>query len=118
MDAITEIARKVQLHEGYILTDHAWSRMTGRGIHADSVSRALEYGRATHVRGALIFAVGRKEVARGQRQGVDLRECEGIQVVCATDRNVVLTVYRNRDFRRSLRSRRGCRRFPSPWKVA
>lgn len=115
MEAITEIARQVRLYGGYVLTDHAWSRMTARAIPAEVVDHALSSGRAVHVRGVLIFALGRREVAQAWEQGIDLRRCEGIQVVCATDRRAVMTVYRNRDFRRSLRDRRRSRRRRSGW---
>ena len=115
MEAVTEIARQVQLHDGYVLTDHAWSRMTARAIPAAAVSHALRSGRAVHRRGAIIFALGRREVERAREQGIDLGRCEGIQVVCATDRRAVMTVYRNRDFRRSLRDRRGHRLNRAGW---
>ena len=105
MDAVTEIARGVELIKSYVLTDHAWCRMTARGIPALAVNSALEYGRPVHLRGALVYALGRNEVARAASQGVELRDWEGVQVVCAPDQPVVLTVYRNRDFRRSLRER-------------
>ena len=80
------------------LTHHARLRMEGRRIPEAGVSAVLEHGRAIWARGALIHAVGRREVARAARHGVDLRPWEGVQVVCAPDGHVV-TVYRNHDFR-------------------
>ena len=80
------------------VTRHAWSRMTARRIPAQGVRFAFEYGRTAHVRGAAIHAIGRKEVERHRRNGLDLEPYEGIQVVCALD-GTILTVYRNRDFR-------------------
>ena len=86
------------------MTRHAWRRMTARGLSYSAVDAALEYGRVAHVRGATIYAIGRKEVARYASEGVDLARFDGVQVVC-TPGGTVLTVYRNRDFR-GLRPRR------------
>jgi hypothetical protein len=86
------------------LTMHAWQRMTARRLSRDAVQAAIEYGRIVYVRGATICAIGRKEVSRFSRQGIDLSRYEGTQVVCAPE-GTILTVYRNRDFR-GLRSRR------------
>jgi hypothetical protein len=98
----------IDLHH-YDLTRHAWERMSGRGLSPAAIRRVLNYGRVAHVRGATIYAVGRKEVRRFQRDGIDLSGLEGVQVVCS-ESGVVMTVYRNRDFRglrpRSRRSRR------------
>src|SRR5690606_24015158 len=85
------------------VTRHAWARMSGRAVSPRAVRAVVEFGRIRDVRGATIYAVGKKEVERFRREGVDLSELEGIQVVCAED--AVLTVYRNRDLR-SLRPRR------------
>jgi hypothetical protein len=62
------------------------------------VDVVLEYGRRVFTRGAIIYAIGRKEVARYRYEGLDLSNCEGVQVVCLMD-GTVLTVYRNHDFR-------------------
>jgi hypothetical protein len=64
-----------------------------------AVEAALRFGRVAHVRGGQIHAIGRKEVARYRQAGIDLTRYEGVQVVCAPD-GAILTVYRNRDFRR------------------
>ena len=80
------------------LTMHASQRMHARGISEAVVQAALEHGRVVHVRGAVIHAIGRKEISRHRRRGIDLSCYEGIQIVCAPD-GTVLTVYRNRDFR-------------------
>lgn len=82
----------------YPLTDHAHRRMTARRVSPEALDAVLLHGRVCHVRGAEIHALGHKEVERLEREGVDLRRYEGLQVVCAID-GAVLTVYRNRDFR-------------------
>ena len=86
--------------------------MRERWISDAAVRATLEHGRIVHVRGAVIHAIGRKEITRLRRRGIDLSHYEGIQIVCAPG-GTVLTAYRNRDFR-SLRPR--CRRSRG-WKV-
>lgn len=89
------------------LTDHAQKRMSQRGLSEQAIEAALTYGREVRARGALIYAIGKKEVRKNRATGVDLRRFEGIQVVCLSD-GTILTVYKNRDFTR-LRDRRGGR---------
>lgn len=91
-------------HSNYNVSRHAWQRMSGRGLSPDAVRQVIDFGRLAYVRGATIYAVGRKEVERFKRRGIDLSDVEGVQVVCS-DRGVIMTVYRNRDFR-GLRPRR------------
>ena len=55
-------------------------------------------GRVVYVRGAKIYVIGRKEVESFLRKGIELADFEGIHVVCSPE-GVVLTTYRNRDFR-------------------
>ena len=82
-----------------VRTQHALTRMSGRGFHSNTVDTVLTYGRVIHVRGAAIHVIGKKEVERLSRTGVDVGHCEGVQVVCTPDLSKILTVYRNRDFR-------------------
>lgn len=109
MDAIHK-ATNLQIE--YSLTRHACERMSGRGLSPSAVRLALNYGRTAHIRGATIYAVGRKEVERFRQDGIELSLVEGVQVVC-TDSGSILTVYRNRDLRglrpRSRRARRSAR---------
>ncbi len=94
----------LDIHSGYDLSQHAWQRMSGRGLSPDAIQRVINFGRVAYVRGATIYAVGRKESARFKREGIDLSDVEGVQAVCSED-GVIITVYRNRDFR-GLRPRR------------
>jgi hypothetical protein len=82
-----------------VVTQHAWARMCGRRLNGQTIDAVLSYGRVSHVRGAAIYAIGRKEVERLGRSGVDVTEYEGVQVVCTPDSSAILTVYRSRDFR-------------------
>ncbi len=81
-----------------ILTTHARMRMTGRRISETALSAVIDYGRVVYVRGAKIYVIGRKEVTTFLRKGVKLADFEGIHVVCNPD-GVVLTTYRNHNFR-------------------
>lgn len=83
---------------GKAVTDHARKRMTGRRISPEALEAVLTYGREVYVRGAQVYAIGKKEVERYQRDGIDLSAYEGIQVVCSVD-DTVMTTYRNHDFR-------------------
>jgi len=74
-----------------------------------SVTKALAFGRVVHIRGASVHVIGRKEVSKLSREGIDLSSQEGVQVVCARD-GTVITVYRNRELRGLRpRRRRSCR---------
>lgn len=92
------VHKTIDIQSEYSLTRHAWERMSGRGLSPAAIRLVLNYGRAAHIRGATIYAVGRKEVERYRQGGIELSPVEGVQVVC-TDSGSILTVYRNRDFR-------------------
>lgn len=95
-----------RLDSCFQLTHHAQERMASRGVRAEAVEAAIVCGRLVYVRGAGIYAIGRKEIERYAHEGIDLADFEGILVVTSSDS--VLTVYRNRNFR-GLRSRRSYR---------
>ena len=106
----TDTARTEALTDDYHLSKHAWRRMCGRRFCPAAIDAALTYGRDSYVRKAVVYAIGRAEVRHFAREGIDLRRFEGLQVLCSHD-GVVLTAYRNNDFR-GLRPtrRRGSRR--------
>jgi len=60
--------------ESYKFTEHAKLRICGRRIPLDAVEIVLLYGRIAHVRGADHYVIGRREVRRFARDGVDLRD--------------------------------------------
>lgn len=91
-------ATQLRSESAVVLTTHASKRMCGRRMSMTEVDFVLSYGRCTHVRGADIYALGRREAARLKAKGIDASALQGIQVVCSTD-GAVLTVYRNNDFR-------------------
>ena len=86
------------------LTSHAESRMGSRRISHEDVAAVMCYGRSSHVRGAVVYSLGRHEAVYCREEGLKLDRLEGLQVVCATDNGAVITVYRNSNFR-SLRRR-------------
>lgn len=87
------------LELGPALTLHAREQMRARRLTGTIVRMVLRHGRVVYTRGAAIHVIGRKEVSRLGRSGVDLVPCEGVQVVCTPDGKAILTVYKNSDFR-------------------
>ncbi|HAE42372.1 MAG TPA: hypothetical protein DCG34_05555 [Clostridiales bacterium] len=81
------------------ITTHAVLRMGSRRIRPADVDIVINYGRMSYVRGAVIYAIGRKEMAFCQKKGITCRRAQGLQVVCAPDDDTVITVYRNNDFK-------------------
>lgn len=92
------------------LTEHAEGRMYARGLCTAQLDMVLRYGRLIHIRGASVHVIGRREVDYYRRRGIHLEPCEGLQVVCGGN-GQVLTVYRNQDFR-GLRPNRKHPRHP------
>ena len=88
----------------FVITRHAQKRMEVRHIPLEAVVLAVRAGRVVFCRGAKVFALGRKEIAR---LGGGLKDFDGIQVV--TVGVTILTVYRNRDLRGLRRSTQGRR---------
>jgi hypothetical protein len=81
-------------------TSHAKKQMQSRGISDAAIEAALDYGRVVFTRGATLYVIGRKEIEKEARRGVDLGGFNGIHVVCAKD-GVVITTYRNRKLKGS-----------------
>lgn len=100
------------LISGYVVTSHALMRIQSRGLSMKDLNAAIIYGRQVFTRGVRIFALGTREMKLYSRWGVDLKASGGVQVVCSTDSNVVVTAYRNRNFHglRDSTRRRGRRK--------
>lgn len=92
----------------YEFSAHAKKRMDGRRLGDSVIGSVLQYGRCCYVRGAVYHVIGRKEIDRYLLTGVDLTRMEGVHVICAHN-GMILTVYRNRDFR-GIKPRRHSRR--------
>lgn len=78
------------------LTNHAVIRMQQRAVSHNAVDAALTYGRRIHSKGTTFCVVGRKEVQRFAKAGIDLSAIEGVQVLLGSD-GAVITVYRSHD---------------------
>ena len=96
----------LEIHSDYDVSRHAWQRMSGRSLSPDTIRRVINFGRIKYGRGATIYAVGRKEVEQFEHDGIDLSSDEGVHVVCSNS-GMIITVYRNHDFR-GLRPRHRC----------
>ena len=81
------------------ITTHAILRMGSRRIRPVDVDIVINYGRMSYARGAVIYAVGRKEMAFCQKEGTTCNRAQGLHVVCAPDDDTVITVYRNNNFK-------------------
>jgi len=92
------MAKQILLGQ-FKITKHASRRMDKRSIKEWQIEYVLDYGRICHNRKAIIYAVGHKEV---KEYGRFLEACEGVHVICSSDSKVVMTTYRNHNFR-SLR---------------
>jgi hypothetical protein len=65
------------------LTSTPLSALLTRSISRTAIEAAIEFGPCGEIRDAQIFAIGRKEVEEYRRDGIDLRDFEGTQVVTA-----------------------------------
>ena len=97
------------------VSEHARLRMTQRRVSVDAVQAALELGRTVHTRGACFHVIGRKEVERYGRRGIDLSPHEGVHVVCSSD-GCIVTIYRSRSLR-GLKPRRRTRHSRWRWLI-
>jgi hypothetical protein len=79
-------------------SSHAQKRMQHRGIDTAAIEAAMAFGREVFTRGAIVHAIGRREIEQWRDEGINLSAYDGVQVVCSHD-GAVLTVYRNRSFR-------------------
>lgn len=86
--------------------------MRPRGVSPAALAAVLTYGRMAHVRGADVYAIGRKEVRHYAKDGLDLSSFDGVQVVCSPDGRI-LTVYRGRHLK-GLRAGMSRRRDAAP----
>lgn len=76
------------------ITYHTHQRMSARSINESDIDLVLNYGRASHTRKVVIYAVGRREV---KEFGKFLEPCEGIHVLCSPRDGAIITIYRNHD---------------------
>ena len=97
------------IHSGtYRMSAHAMKRMYRRGLNLDLIAETLSRGEVNYDRGAKHFRIGRRTAAEIRAEGGPADRLEGLHVIVSTDGNV-LTVYRNRDFRRPRKTHRHVR---------
>ncbi|MEI6215438.1 MAG: DUF4258 domain-containing protein [Desulfuromonadales bacterium] len=77
-------------------TSHARQRMSTRSINEWHIDQVIRYGRESHTRKAVIYAIGKKEV---KEHGRFLEKCEGIHVLCSPADGAIITTYRNHDLK-------------------
>lgn len=111
IDTVIDQSHQAANDEHFDLSQHAQVRMAQRSIDLEQVKLVLSYGRMIHSRLARFYVVGRKEIKRLEKAGLDVRNLENIQVVVDEKSNRVLTVYRNKDFRQIRPRRRRERRM-------
>lgn len=78
----------------FVLTGHARQRAAQRNLSEDDIRYVVAYGHVRHAAGARIFYLRKVDIPTGDLPVRD--RIEGTAVVMATDRPVVLTVWRNR----------------------
>jgi len=99
-----QVARSIDLWGDFILTGHAITRMSARGITKEAVNTVLQFGRPFFVRGAEIYVIGRQDVKKAAiHVKKKLLQYEGLQIVCLPGEGIILTVYRNNDFKKSFK---------------
>lgn len=82
------------------LSDHAIKRMAQRAIQEGQIQLALECGRLIHSRHARFYVIGKREVLKLRKDGIEAESLEGLQVVVDEKTNAVLTAYRNKNLRK------------------
>ena len=75
-----------------VFTEHARRRMSERSISPWEIDQVLVYGREAHVRSAVVYAIGKKEI---KENGKFLEPCKGIHVLCSPENGAIITTYRN-----------------------
>jgi len=84
----------------YGITNHAKKRMSQRGISKDAISIVLEFGRKVHIRNAIVYFFGRKEMKRYLKPGQNASRWTGfrdIHVLVSPSDDTIITTYKNQD---------------------
>jgi hypothetical protein len=99
IDTYLDLSHTAANDEHFGLSHHALRRMSQRSIYLEQVQLVLSHGKVIHSRRARFYVVGRKEIKRLGKAGLDVEGLENIQVIVDEKSNRILTVYRNKDFR-------------------
>ncbi len=85
-----------------VITNHAETRLNSRRIDDNIVTLALIYGRHFYANGALIYFIGKRDIEKAKKKGVDIRELEGLNLIFNEDNGsmILLTVFKNKSLKR------------------
>lgn len=85
------------------LSKHAQERADQRGIRADDIDATMQCGQMYHRGGCVIYFMGRRE-ARDYTKNLRLQErLNGLTVVCNSNTQAIITIYRNEKSCRRIR---------------
>jgi hypothetical protein len=82
--------------------------MSARRISPHALAMTLRFGRRVHVGDGTMYVIGHREIADPKRPA-ELRDLDGVHVLCALDGRTIITAYRNRSLaglRAAIRRRR------------
>lgn len=81
---------------------HARRRAEQRGIKSTAVDAAFDWGRIVpRPGGAVAYIIGRKEIRRARKHGVDISDHNGVSIVVGmgNEPSGVITAYRNKSLK-------------------
>ncbi|MCX7991444.1 MAG: hypothetical protein N2999_05360 [Proteobacteria bacterium] len=91
------MAEKIIRNKKFIFTDHSLKRFSARRINDELFNLAVIHGRKFYSNGAEIYFVGKKEVEKARKLGIDLRSAEGLNIIVQPygDEKIVITGFKN-----------------------
>ena len=84
----------------YGITNHAYIRMSQRGISKDAMAVVLKYGRRVHAQNVIVYFFGKKEMARYLKPNQHASKWAAfrdIHVIVSSSDNTIITTYKNQD---------------------
>jgi hypothetical protein len=92
------------------MTDHARKQLNARGITIPMVEAALIFGSRYRRDGSLYYFLGKRELHKMQQIVVldNPEKWEGLTLVCDPKNNVLITLYKNKEWpQKKLRKKTG-----------
>lgn len=91
------MTKKNLKNKQFIFTDHSIKRLCERRINEELFDTVILYGRKFYANSAEVYFVGKKEVERARKQGIDIRKAENINVIVQSngDEKIVITAFKN-----------------------
>ena len=84
----------------YGITNHAYVRMSQRGISKDAMAVVLKYGRRVHAQNVIVYFFGKKEMTRYLKPNQHASKWAAfrdIHVIVSSSDNTIITTYKNQD---------------------